>query len=358
LSTKFTKDTEDKQFKKRDPISLRDLRGLPVESLCLEYLKALTPKMLYNFCGDAFLAKIAVELESALADRAATGAAACTTPRRIAEGRGWTVSDVICTSGPQDRSFEEQHTKFSIALVVAGTFQYRAQNRSGRRGELMTPGSLLLGNAGQHFECGHEHAAGDRCLAFQYTPEYFEELAGNFGLRSSISGFSALRMPPVRALSPLVAHACAGLNSSQEIDWEELSIRFAAATLQLASGHSPQLHEPSPSTLARVTRSVRLIDRHPHNQHSLESLAREARLSPYHFLRTFERLTGLPPHQYVRRIRLREAAVRLTTGRDKILDTALDCGFGDISNFTRAFRQEFGESPRRYRMRTAKSVHH
>jgi AraC-like DNA-binding protein len=45
------------------------------------------------------------------------------------------------------------------------------------------------------------------------------------------------------------------------------------------------------------------------------------------FLRTFQQLTGLTPHQFV-------------------LDIALDCGFGDVSNFNRAFRNEFGENPR------------
>jgi AraC family transcriptional regulator len=32
-----------------------------------------------------------------------------------------------------------------------------------------------------------------------------------------------------------------------------------------------------------------------------------------------------------------------------VLDIALDCGFGDVSNFNRAFRREFGMSPRRFR---------
>src|SRR2546430_5544229 len=44
--------------------------------------------------------------------------------------------------------------------------QYRASlNGPGLAEELMTPGSLLLGNAGQCFECGHEHGLGDRCLS-------------------------------------------------------------------------------------------------------------------------------------------------------------------------------------------------
>ena len=84
--------------------------------------------------------------------------------------------------------------------------------------------------------------------------------------------------------------------------------------------------------------------------HDLASLAQMARLSRYHFLRTFEGLTGATPHQYLLRIRLRRAALRLRTEPAKILDVALDCGFGDVSNFNHAFRVEFGVSPRGYRL--------
>jgi len=70
------------------------------------------------------LAKIAVELERALASRAANGAPGRATARRLGCGDGWTVSDVICTSGPQDRPFEERRTGVSIAIVAAGSFQY------------------------------------------------------------------------------------------------------------------------------------------------------------------------------------------------------------------------------------------
>jgi AraC-like DNA-binding protein len=301
------------------------------------------------------LAKIAVELEQALARRAASGAAAChPTCRVLARGDGWVVEDLICASGPQDPIFEERHSGISIAMVLAGTFQYRGSPYKGSanggiRNELMTPGSLLLGNAGQNFEVGHEHAAGDRCLSFHLAPEYFERIACDAGVKKSERGFRTLRLPPLRELSSLIARARGGLEYSADTPWEELSVKLAAATVRAERGISSRAENPSSSTVARVTRSVRAIERRPDGALGLVALAREAGLSPYHFLRTFERLTGITPHQYVRRARLRDAAARLASNGAKVLDIAYDCGFGDVSNFNHAFLNEFGASPLKWK---------
>ena len=312
--------------------------------------------MLYGAKGEQFLAKIAVELEQALARRAVDGAPGHTTARLLAQGSGWKVSDVVCTCGPQDRPFEEQHSGVSIAIVAAGSFQYRGSTRHGTTGrELMTPGSLLLGSPGQCFECGHEHHTGDRCLSFWYAPDYFERLAADAGGGGARQDFCALRLPSLRALSPLVARACSGLTEHIDVPWEELSVRLAAQTVQILNGNglSPNANEAPPSAVARVTRTLRRIEHHLDAELTLGSLAQEAGLSPYHFLRIFERLTGLTPHQYVLRSRLREAALQLAAEPAKILDIALDCGFGDVSNFNRVFRAEFGVSPRGFRQQTA-----
>ena len=84
------------------------------------------------------MAKIAVELEHALARRRQDGTSGQTTQRVIASGDDWTVADVVCTCGPGDRPYEERHTRYAIAMVLAGSFQYRSPLGRG----LMTPGSL------------------------------------------------------------------------------------------------------------------------------------------------------------------------------------------------------------------------
>jgi AraC family transcriptional regulator len=219
----------------------------------------------------------------------------------------------------------------TIAIVVSGSFQYRTA--AGRA--VMTPGSLLLGRPSHYFECGHEHAVGDRCVSFQYDPAVFPLPLGDSG-----------RVPPVRSISPLTAAVLATLGGSSTVSWEELAVALAGQT-----AHS--VDRVTLDAESRVTRVVRMMDKEPNVDTSLNHLAGAAHLSPYHFLRTFQQVTGVTPHQYVLRTRMRRAATRLATERTRISDVALDSGFRDLSNFNRTFRAEFGVNPRMYRRQRA-----
>jgi AraC-like DNA-binding protein len=147
----------------------------------------------------------------------------------------------------------------------------------------------------------------------------------------------------------LTTLAAAGLRGAAGTAWEELGIGLVARALGLANGR-PIRGLPVPRRAeARVTESVRTIERDPAARLTLRDLAARARLSPFHYLRTFERVTGVTPHQFILRTRLREAATRLAVEPAKIVEIAFDAGFGDLSNFNRAFRAEFGVSPRRFR---------
>jgi AraC family transcriptional regulator len=302
---------------------------------------------LYDARGTGLLAKVAVDLKKAPADWRTFSGPGQLEARVLAHGDGWTVEDIVCSCGPDDRPYDEQHEHVAIAIVTSGTFQYRGSGSNGW--EMMTPGSVLLGSPGQSFQCGHEHGVGDRCLSFHFTPDYFDVITAGAGRRGSERAFRSLRLPPLRPLSPVIADACAARAGAADIAWEEIGIRLAGRTVQVDAGVQPKCGAVSQAALARVTRTVRVIEEEPALNLQLVHLAREARLSPFHYLRTFERVTGVTPHQYLLRTRLRVAATRLVTDEAKILDVALDAGFGDVSNFNRAFRAEFGVSPRFYR---------
>ena len=194
---------------------------------------------------------------------------ACKAPasRQLACGDGWTVHEVICSAGPSDQPFEERHTRSSIAIVVGGTFQYRSS--TGR--ELMTPGSLLLGNSGDYFTCDHEHGTGDRCVSFSFAPEFLSRLAHDAA--GGGSRFKVPRLPPLRALAPLVAGASSLLLRPDAGRWAEICIQLAARTIQMEHGVHGSPASADPASLARVTRVVRMVENNEESAEDLSTLA-------------------------------------------------------------------------------------
>ena len=96
----------------------------------------------------------------------------------------------------------------------------------------------------------------------------------------------------------------------------------------------------------RVNRAIDHILHHLGEPLPLESVAREADFSAFHFHRIFKSLTGETLHQFVKRLRL-ERSLRLLSfepGRS-LTDVALECGFQSSSDFSRSFKQAFGVPP-------------
>ena len=77
---------------------------------------------------------------------------------------------------------------------------------------------------------------------------------------------------------------------------------------------------------------------------SLETLSREACVSPYHLLRAFQQVFQQTPHAYLTTLRLERARSLLQDGRS-VTSTAMDVGFTSVSAFTRRFRSHFGMRP-------------
>ena len=74
-------------------------------------------------------------------------------------------------------------------------------------------------------------------------------------------------------------------------------------------------------------------------------------MSSYHFLRVFRQVVGLTPYQYLLRLRLHRAALRLRRTTEPVSAVAFESGFGDLSTFNRRFRRVIGVSPLLYRAR-------
>jgi AraC family transcriptional regulator len=92
------------------------------------------------------------------------------------------------------------------------------------------------------------------------------------------------------------------------------------------------------------------IDRQLDERLELETLARVANFSPFHFHRLFAAWMGETLGEYLRRRRLEVAAQRLVAQPHlPVLQVALSVGFGSAEAFARAFKARFGETPSAWR---------
>lgn len=98
-----------------------------------------------------------------------------------------------------------------------------------------------------------------------------------------------------------------------------------------------------------IQKSLDYIEDNLSEDIKIETLANVATLSPYYFQRLFGRLVKKPVNEYVKLRRLAKASEALKNKEMRILDIALECGFSDHANFTRAFKQAYRITPEKYR---------
>jgi AraC family transcriptional regulator len=82
---------------------------------------------------------------------------------------------------------------------------------------------------------------------------------------------------------------------------------------------------------------------------SLAELARLVRLSPAYFSHAFKQSLGISPHRYQLRQRIEYAKTLLADPQRPVVEIALACGFGYVSNFTATFRKLTGTTPTQFR---------
>lgn len=100
--------------------------------------------------------------------------------------------------------------------------------------------------------------------------------------------------------------------------------------------------------LEAVQRMQDYITDHLSEDITLAALANVSYFSPWYSYRLFLQHTNLTPASYIRRLRLSMSAIKLRDESCRIIDTALELGFGSVDGYQRAFLREFGCNPKDY----------
>ena len=81
---------------------------------------------------------------------------------------------------------------------------------------------------------------------------------------------------------------------------------------------------------------------------SVDMIADEVGISRVHLHRKMKELTGQTPHDFIRTLRLKQAANLLTTQNMNITEVVYACGFSNPTSFSTLFKSVYGMSPREY----------
>jgi AraC-like DNA-binding protein len=189
------------------------------------------------------------------------------------------------------------------------------------------------------------------------------------------AGWSYRMLYPTATLMATLA-AEAGLGRGEAPELAAPSLRDPALAARLRAMHATL--ESSPDTLAResalVETLVMLLKRHalavarradPRGTATaiarvrdfleaeyarpvaLRELSALVRLSPFHLIRAFRGVVGVPPYRYLELVRIRRARAMIAQGQD-ISSVAFATGFSDQSHFTRHFKRVVGVPPGQY----------
>jgi AraC-like DNA-binding protein len=242
------------------------------------------------------------------------------------------------------------HHEYELTLIAAGS------------------GTRIVGDCVQAYEPGDLTLIGPEMPhTYVSTPGHIGQEAVVVQFRRDFLGRELFDRPEFSAVADLLEHAARGIGFPPgtvdvavltELPPAERTLELLRFLVRLSSceqarflagdQHAPALNRASGD---RIDAMVRLMHAAYARPLGLEEVAEAAHMSPTSASRFFRRTTGSTITDYLNGLRVNAACHLLRDTDRRISDIAADCGYANLSNFNRRFRELRGFPPREYRRR-------
>jgi len=236
------------------------------------------------------------------------------------------------------------HETYAIAAIVGGceTFFHRGEQR------YASVGSLAVVCPDETHD-GAPHGGGFMYRTIYPSAELMREIAEDLAGRPVAN---PPWFPHSVVQDPDLAAALMGLHAAlfagEGTPLLEQDTRMVAFLSRLISRWADLDVKPASRESRIVARVSDHMEAHLADEVELADLARLAGLSRSHFIRAFQRETGMTPHAYLMDRRFRTARRLLERGGAPS-EVAVACGFFDQSHLNRIFKARMGVTPGVYR---------
>ena len=109
-----------------------------------------------------------------------------------------------------------------------------------------------------------------------------------------------------------------------------------------------RLPEGNQTDLAQLEALRRRIQFNPADQYKIPELAKNLSMSESKLTRLFRSAYGTSIHRYIQDQRLEKAAALIAGKSMNVSEAALHCGYSNMSWFSKAFKEKFGVSPKKF----------
>lgn len=248
-------------------------------------------------------------------------------------------------------NFKDQHfSKHVHEGYAIGVIEYGAQRFfSEGRNHLSGPGSLVIVNADSAHTGSPASDSGWGYKAMYPTPDLFDDLLSDVTLKSkSAPHFHDSVINDKSLVNQLELIFSTLTHTPSTLMLETLIYAFfmkLALSTKQDSSVTPTKRANKPILQARD-----YIHAYSHEEIALDTLSSMTGLSKYYFIRQFQSLFGITPHQYQIQSRLQKAKALLRHGKRPI-QVALECGFCDQSHMNIHFKKALGTTPYQYQKR-------
>ncbi|MEV0390756.1 helix-turn-helix transcriptional regulator [Nonomuraea sp. NPDC050643] len=231
-----------------------------------------------------------------------------------------------------------------LVLCVAGSADMRLHTGGRPVRRRWVPGHLELMVPGRAASASYRAEAGLSTVQVHIPAPAVRRATGALGGREpdfeALSAALAAGDPVVEQ----VLRALPGTAGAGDL-YAESAAAFLATHL-LTHGGNERL--PGPEHAA-VRAGVAIMRERLAEPLTLDSIAAEAHLSVYHFVRVFREATGQTPYRYLTRLRIERARRLLSTGSLSVEQIARRCGYASPGALSSAFLRETGVRPSAYR---------
>ncbi len=230
---------------------------------------------------------------------------------------------------------------YQLLYIVSGKAHFFFEGKE----KIVSPGHMVLYRPGEEQHYIYYSEDKPEVYWIHFTGRDVSDILAHHEIPASGHIFHTGTSP---AYQELFAQSIRELQLCQH-GFEEMLSTYLTQLFLLIQRHSKSDHTPNTGLLEEITQAQDYFFRHFHETINVDDYAASRHMSTCWFIRSFKKITGTTPLQYIQSVRIANAQNLLENTSYNLTEIASIVGYENPLYFSRIFKKQKGVSPSEYR---------